>query len=166
MADIDDLMGGAGEEEVSQPMEYVEPEQPKHEEEEEEASGAADPYSSISTMDKEPASIRQWKEEQAKRLADMQKQSEAAEKELLEKAKKEMSEWKTSYQTSINEQRNRNKNEENEFIKLRDETTPGNEWERVGRLVDFTANKVAYRTRDVSRMRTILISLKQTGLVR
>ena len=44
-------------------------------------------------------------------------------------------------------------------------TKPGNEWTKVARLCDFNP-KVNKNTKDVSRMRSILLRLKQEPLVR
>lgn len=46
-----------------------------------------------------------------------------------------------------------------------DENSPGTEWERVARLCDFNP-KSSKQAKDVSRMRSVLISLKQAPLVR
>ena len=46
-----------------------------------------------------------------------------------------------------------------------DENNPGTEWERVARLCDFNP-KSSKQAKDVSRMRSVLISLKQSPLVR
>ncbi|XP_028296958.1 clathrin light chain A-like [Gouania willdenowi] len=46
-----------------------------------------------------------------------------------------------------------------------DENNPGTEWERVARLCDFNP-KSSKQAKDVSRLRSVLISLKQAPLVR
>lgn len=46
-----------------------------------------------------------------------------------------------------------------------DENNPGTEWERVARLCDFNP-KSSKQAKDVSRMRSVLISLKQSPLIR
>ncbi len=51
------------------------------------------------------------------------------------------------------------------FIDERDEDIPGHEWECVARLCDFNP-KNSKNTKDVSRMRSIFLQLKQTPLVR
>ena len=51
------------------------------------------------------------------------------------------------------------------FVEERDEDAPGTEWERVARLCDFSS-KTSKNTKDVSRMRSIFLQLKQTPLVR
>ncbi len=50
---------------------------------------------------------------------------------------------------------------EEAFIEERDEDIPGHEWERVARICDFNpkSNKNA---KDVSRMRSMFLQLKQT----
>ena len=54
---------------------------------------------------------------------------------------------------------------EAEFIQERDDNVPGHEWERICWLCEF--NPKGTRTqKDVSRMRSILLQLKQTPLVR
>lgn len=53
---------------------------------------------------------------------------------------------------------------EEAFVSDVEESTPGTEWERVARLCDFNP-KSSKQTKDVSRMRSVLISLKQSPLV-
>ena len=50
---------------------------------------------------------------------------------------------------------------EEAFIDERDEEVPGHEWERVARLCDFNP-KTSKITKDISRMRTIFLQLKQS----
>merc|ERR1712105_492446 len=54
---------------------------------------------------------------------------------------------------------------EAEFVKERDETTPGNEWERISRLCDFNP-KNNKNTKDVSKLRSLLLQLKQNPIAR
>ena len=54
---------------------------------------------------------------------------------------------------------------EAEFIRERDDTVPGHEWERICRLCEFNP-KASRTTRDVGRMRGILLQLKQNPLVK
>lgn len=46
------------------------------------------------------------------------------------------------------------------FIEERDTDVPGQEWERITRLVDFNP-KSSKHSKDVSRLRSILLQLKQ-----
>jgi len=50
-------------------------------------------------------------------------------------------------------------------VQERDEKKPGGEWERVCRQCDFNP-KGSRNTKDVSRMRSILLQLKQTPIER
>lgn len=54
---------------------------------------------------------------------------------------------------------------EEAFLKESKEETPGSEWEKVAQLCDFNP-KSSKQSKDVSRMRSVLISLKQTPLSR
>lgn len=54
---------------------------------------------------------------------------------------------------------------EKEFIAERDENRPGSEWERVSKLCDFNP-KSSKGTKDVSRMRSTLLQLKQHNSVK
>lgn len=54
---------------------------------------------------------------------------------------------------------------EEAFVAESDGDSPGSEWERVARLCDFNP-KTNKQAKDVSRMRSVLISLKQAPLVR
>lgn len=54
---------------------------------------------------------------------------------------------------------------EEAFVKDRDTTQPGGEWEKICRICEFNP-KNSKNTKDVSRLRSILLQLKQTPLVR
>ena len=54
---------------------------------------------------------------------------------------------------------------EDAFVQERDEKKPGGEWERICRLCDFNP-KTARNTKDISRMRSILLQLKQSPVER
>lgn len=54
---------------------------------------------------------------------------------------------------------------EEAFVKESREETPGTEWEKVAQLCDFNP-KSSKQCKDVSRLRSVLLSLKQTPLAR
>lgn len=61
-----------------------------------EANGPADGYAAIAQADRltqEPESIRKWREEQRKRLQELDAASKVTEQEWREKAKKDLEEW-------------------------------------------------------------------------
>ncbi|XP_040904132.1 clathrin light chain B isoform X1 [Toxotes jaculatrix] len=141
-----------------------------------ESNGPTDNYAAIAQVDiqrQEPESLRKWREEQKTRLEALDTASKAAEAEWREKAKKELEDWHVHQ----NEQMEKNKANnrlcpslarasEEAFLAESDGDSPtGTEWERVARLCDFNP-KTNKQAKDVSRMRSVLISLKQTPLVR
>lgn len=53
------------------------------------------------------------------------------------------------------------RNAEKEWVADRDAESPGQEWERIARLCDFNP-KSSRSTKDTSRMRSIILQLKQS----
>ncbi|KAJ7335276.1 hypothetical protein JRQ81_013217 [Phrynocephalus forsythii] len=151
--------------------------------------------SQVDRLQTEPESIRKWREEQQERLEVLDANSRKQEEEWKEKAVKELEEWyarqdeqlqKTKannrvadeafykqpfadvigYVTNINHPcYSLEQAAEEAFVNDVDEASPGTEWERVARLCDFNP-KSSKQAKDVSRMRSVLISLKQAPLVR
>ena len=58
-----------------------------------------------------------------------------------------------------------NRENEKEFVADVDEITPGTEWDRVSKLCDFNA-KSNRHSKDMSRMRSIMLQLKQNPPVK
>ncbi|XP_030620916.1 clathrin light chain B isoform X1 [Chanos chanos] len=132
------------------------------------ANGTTDSYSAIAQVDQqrqEPESLRKWREEQRARLEALDSASKAAEAEWKEKAKKELEDWHLHQNEQMEKNKANNRASEEAFLKECDDNSPGSEWEKVARLCDFNP-KTSRQTKDVSRMRSVLISLKQTPLVR
>ncbi|XP_029576156.1 clathrin light chain B isoform X2 [Salmo trutta] len=133
-----------------------------------ESNGPSDSYAAIAQVDSlraEPESLRKWREEQKARLEQLDSASKAAEAEWKEKAKKELEDWHVHQNEQMEKNKANNRTSEEAFLSEADGDSPGTEWERVARLCDFNpkTNKTA---KDVSRMRSVLIALKQTPLVR
>ncbi|XP_048477348.1 clathrin light chain A [Rhincodon typus] len=127
-----------------------------------------DSYAAIARADRlsqEPESIRKWREEQITRLENLDAASRKAEMEWKEKARKELEEWYVRQNEQLEKIKKNNRAAEEAFIQDCNEDTPGTEWERVARLCDFNP-KTNKQSKDVSRMRSVLISLKQSPLVR
>nr|KAF6446311.1 clathrin light chain B [Rousettus aegyptiacus] len=134
-------------------------------------------------LTQEPESIRKWREEQRKRLQELDAASKVTEQEWREKAKKDLEEWnqRQSEQVEKNKINNRIADKafyqqpdadiigyvasEEAFVKESKEDTPGTEWEKVAQLCDFNP-KSSKQCKDVSRLRSVLMSLKQTPLSR
>ncbi|CAH2293544.1 clathrin light chain A isoform X2 [Pelobates cultripes] len=151
-----------------------------------ESNGPTDSYAAISQVDRlqaEPESIRKWREEQRSRLEVLDANSVKQESEWKEKASKELDEWYARQDELLQKTKANNRVTDEAFYKQPfadvigyvaaeeafvsdvEETTPGTEWERVARLCDFNP-KSSKQAKDVSRMRSVLITLKQAPLVR
>ncbi|XP_037918059.1 clathrin light chain isoform X4 [Hermetia illucens] len=115
----------------------------------------------------EPEKIRKWREDQKQRLEDKDKEEEKKKEELREQAKKELEEWYKHHEETIAKTKAANresaKNAEKQFVAENDEIEPGTEWERIAKLCDFNP-KSNKSSRDVSRMRSIILQLKQNPL--
>uniref|UniRef100_A0A3B4ESZ2 Clathrin light chain n=1 Tax=Pundamilia nyererei TaxID=303518 RepID=A0A3B4ESZ2_9CICH len=133
-----------------------------------ESNGPTDSYAAIAQVDiqrQEPESLRKWREEQKARLEALDSASKAAEEEWRVKAKKELEDWHVHQSEQMEKNKTNNRASEEAFLAETDSNSPGSEWERVARLCDFNP-KTNKQAKDVSRMRSVLISLKQTPLVR
>ncbi|XP_041048745.1 clathrin light chain A-like isoform X2 [Carcharodon carcharias] len=138
----------------------------------------ADAYSTSSQADQlhqEPDSIRKWREEQIKHLAELDANSREAELEWKEKAKKELEDWyiqqaehleemKTNNSTNIKQHcYNLQQAAEVSDVNEGQEVVAGSEWEHVLHLCDLNS-KTSKVSKDVSRMRSVLVSLSQVPL--
>ncbi|CAK6976614.1 hypothetical protein F7725_005373 [Scomber scombrus] len=133
-----------------------------------ESNGPSDAYAAISSADRlqaEPESLRKWREEQRERLDVLDDNSRKQETEWKTKAKVELEEWHARQDEQLEKTKSNNRAAEEAMISEMDENNPGTEWERVARLCDFNP-KSSKQAKDVSRMRSVLISLKQSPLVR
>ncbi|XP_069736095.1 clathrin light chain A isoform X3 [Phaenicophaeus curvirostris] len=133
-----------------------------------ESNGPTDSYAAISQVDRlqsEPESIRKWREEQKERLEQLDANSRKQEAEWKEKAIKELQEWYARQDEKLQKTKASNRAAEEAFVNDAEDIFPGTEWERVAQLCDFNP-KSSKQAKDVSRMRSVLISLKQAPLVR
>jgi len=111
----------------------------------------------------EPERIRKWREEQKQRLEEKDREEEKKKLELREQAKKELEDWYKHHEETISKTKASNRNAEKQFVAETAEIEPGTEWERIAKLCDFNP-KSSKSSRDVSRMRSIILQLKQTPL--
>ncbi|XP_038051934.1 clathrin light chain B-like [Patiria miniata] len=131
-------------------------------------NGPSDTYSSISAVDRlanEPEKIRLWREEQIEMLEKKDTEADQLQNEWREIAKKEIVEWTARQAEQFTKAQSSNRAAEKAFIDERDEETPGQEWERIARLCDFNP-KNNKNCKDVTRLRSILLHLKQTGMAK
>jgi len=108
-----------------------------------------------------PEKILKWREEQEKMLFEKDENEERKKEELKESAKQELEDWYKHHSEQIEKTRAQNRNAEKEYVMDRDADVPGEEWEHIAKLCDFNP-KLSKNTKDVSRMRSIILQLKQT----
>ncbi|XP_055693153.1 clathrin light chain isoform X1 [Lutzomyia longipalpis] len=121
-------------------------------------------YRSAKPPMEEPEKIKKWREDQKKRLEEKDREEEKKKEELKQQAKKELEDWYKQHEESITKTKSSNresaKNAEKNFVAESTEIEPGTEWERIAKLCDFNP-KASKTSRDVSRMRSIILQLKQ-----
>jgi len=113
----------------------------------------------------EPESLKLWRDEKAVALKQQEEEEVEATQLWKEKAKKELEDWYNRYNEQLEKVKNENKAAQDQFIEEMQDTKPGNEWEKAARFCDFNP-KFSKNTKDVSRMRGLLLQLKQNPLVR
>ncbi|XP_040169085.1 clathrin light chain isoform X7 [Anopheles arabiensis] len=115
----------------------------------------------------EPEKIRKWREDQKARLEEKDREEERKKDELREQARKELEDWYKHHEETISKTKSANresaKNAEKQFVAETDEIEPGTEWERIAKLCDFNP-KTNKSNKDISRMRSIILQLKQNPL--
>ncbi|KAL4097378.1 hypothetical protein QTP88_022167 [Uroleucon formosanum] len=115
----------------------------------------------------EPEKIKKWREEQKARLEEKDADEEKKKEELRLVAKSELEEWYKIHKEQIAKTKDVNResaiNAEKQFVAESDEIEPGTEWDRISKLCDFNP-KSSRASKDVTRMRSIILQLKQTPL--
>ncbi|XP_050067486.1 clathrin light chain isoform X2 [Anopheles maculipalpis] len=115
----------------------------------------------------EPEKIRKWREDQKARLEEKDREEERKKEELREQARKELEDWYKHHEETISKTKAANresaKNAEKQFVAETDEIEPGTEWERIAKLCDFNP-KTNKSSKDISRMRSIILQLKQNPI--
>merc|ERR1712113_993607 len=100
--------------------------------------------------------------EQEEMLKKKDADEEQKKEELRVKAAQELADWYKQYEEQLAKTRKANKEQE-EAVTAGTEVNgivPGQEWERVSKHCDFSA-KAPGHTKDVSRMRSILLQLSR-----
>ncbi|KAJ0179588.1 hypothetical protein K1T71_005300 [Dendrolimus kikuchii] len=110
----------------------------------------------------EPEKIKIWREEQKKRLEEKDAEEERKKEEMLKVAKKELEDWYKTHEEQIAKTKAANRNAERALARGSEggAAEEGGEWARVAELCDFGPR----RGRDVARLRSIVLQLKQAGV--
>ncbi|XP_013787181.1 clathrin light chain-like isoform X2 [Limulus polyphemus] len=134
-------------------------------------NGTQEPTPTLSSSAKpvvreEPEKICKWREEHQKMLERKDEEERLKKEEMHHTAVRELEEWYARYYEQIEKAKLNNRNAEKEYIDEEDTQRPGGpEWERIARMCDFNP-KTSRGTKDTSRMRSIILQLKQMPLVR
>lgn len=108
----------------------------------------------------EPECIKKWKVEQEERLRLKDEEEKQKMEELRAKAKKELDDWYKRYEDQLVKTKTNNRSAQEEFVAEINNIMPGSEWERVAKHCDFNPKSTRH-SKDVSRMRALLLQLKQ-----
>jgi len=120
--------------------------------------------SNLNIEREEPEFLKKWKVEQEERLKKKDEDEEVMKEKLRLQARQELEDWYTRYEAQLEKTKSTNREAESDFVAEvggMNHIEPGSEWERVSKHCDFSA-KAPGHTKDVSRMRSILLQLKQT----
>lgn len=112
----------------------------------------------------EPECIQTWRRQKEEMLD--QKEAEASEemRGWRESAQQELRDWYDHHNSQVETRKQDNRSAEEAFINERDQSVPGTEWEKVANLCEFSGK--AKTSKDVSRMRSIYLHLKENPPVR
>merc|ERR1719428_2099726 len=111
----------------------------------------------------EMTALREWEEKHERELEEIMRKEEMDKKGRREKAKEDIAAWYEERKTNNAKKAKSNREEEATLEAARaEQMKPGaNPWERIVDLIDTNAQaNVADGVKDTSRMRTLLISLK------
>ncbi|XP_041973250.1 clathrin light chain isoform X2 [Aricia agestis] len=127
----------------------------------EEPAPAAQPMTVFKQEREEPEKIRLWREEQKKRLQEKDEEEERKKQEMLKVAKKELEDWYKTHEEQIAKTKAANRNAEKALARGSEGAwEEGKEWALVSELCEFGGK----RARDVARLRSIVLQLKQQGV--
>merc|ERR1712212_1360037 len=127
--------------------------------------GISSGMSNVNIAREEPEFLKKWKVEQEERLKKKDEDEEVMKEKLRLQARQELEDWYTRYEAQLEKTKSTNREAESDFVAEvggMNHIEPGSEWERVSKHCDFSA-KAPGHTKDVSRMRSILLQLKQTA---
>ncbi|KAF2349576.1 Clathrin light chain [Trinorchestia longiramus] len=113
----------------------------------------------------EPEAIKIWREEHQSKLIEKDAAEEKAKEALREKANQELLDWYKQHDEQVAKTRQANRCAEKELVADTERPEPGTEWERIAKLCDFNP-KTSKSSRDVSRMRSIILHVKQSPPVK
>merc|ERR1712150_313517 len=103
-------------------------------------------------------------------IKDLEKKDEAEEEAKLvlrAQAKQELDDWYKQHAEQLiklqSANRSASESAEQEFLSTTHEISPGTEWERVAKLCDFNPKTGRTPAKDVGRMRSVILRLKEAS---
>ncbi|CEP13199.1 hypothetical protein [Parasitella parasitica] len=112
--------------------------------------------------DEEPDVVRQWRENQKQLIAKRDEDESNKKQEVLNKAREDIDKFYEDYNDKKQKAIEENREREDKLLKSREESSAStNIWASVSREIDVSNAKAAYPTRDVSRMKSIILDLRK-----
>lgn len=106
-----------------------------------------------------PEKIRLWREEMERKLEEKDRQELEAKEALRVSAEKEMNDWVSKYNDSMEKTKTMNRSNEKDFEATETNEDAKNMWESITGLCDFSS-KGPKNAKDASRMRSIFLHMK------
>lgn len=119
----------------------------------------------VATEYQVPEKIRLWREQMERNLIEKDQKEQEAREALRVAAAKEMDEWVTKYNDTMEKTKNLNRNNDKSLQSPEPtDAEAKNMWESISTLCDFTG-KGPKNTKDASRMRSIFLQMKSAPRV-
>lgn len=119
----------------------------------------------VTTEYQVPEKIRLWREQMERNLIEKDQKEQEAREALRVAAAKEMDEWVTKYNDTMEKTKNLNRNNDKSLQSPEPtDAEAKNMWESISTLCDFTG-KGPKNTKDASRMRSIFLQMKSAPRV-
>ncbi|XP_064480579.1 clathrin light chain-like [Ornithodoros turicata] len=116
--------------------------------------------SQLPASSEEPETIKNWREQMNRQLERKDAEEELKKQELRQTAEKELADWYSRYRESVNKCKASNRSMATDWLAVRDAGPRVPEWDTIARLCDFNP-KMSRNVKDISRMRSIILQLKQ-----
>ncbi|KAL0073930.1 clathrin light chain [Phycomyces blakesleeanus] len=111
--------------------------------------------------DEEPETVRHWREKQKEVIAARDEEAENIKQETIQQARADIDKFYEEYNDKKQKAIEENREREENYQKDREEAASANVWERVAREVDTSSGKANQPTRDVSRMKDLMLDLRK-----
>jgi len=111
----------------------------------------------------EAAAIREWREQNDKRIQEADEKEHEGKQQMLADARKELEEWKQNRNENLEKTKKMNREDEKEFISERETRSKEEvlecDWKKVSELCDFSTKK-AKGSRSTDRMKSLILQMK------